>query len=228
MSKIKCSVRYHKTKNGTLSSFGVGVRDGIFNNPGLFPAPTITIAIFQVLIDNYVNAWSAYEHGGPAQKGAYDAATDALMAALDTLALYVDSVANGFGPTIATAGYTPTKGTSNVSPEPTQLENIKMIRIASGELQCESEKQDFAICYIGILTADAPLPAVFVLSDSGQLTINGSDPGPGPSTGIIDFSKGRRKKFINLTPGTTYFFTQFVINARGVGSMSDPKSIVCY
>jgi len=46
--------------------------------------------------------------------------------------------------------------------------------------------------------------------------------------GIIDFSKGRRKKFINLRPGTTYFFTQFVINARGVGSMSDPVSIVCY
>lgn len=227
MAKIKCLRTYRRPRIGTLGTFAQNVADGIFNNPLLFAVPPMTLPIFQAIINNYLTTWAAYSVGGIAQQGAYRTAQTALITALDTLALFVDETADGLESTITTSGFLPTKGTPSIGPEPTQLQDIVLTRGVTRTIIAECENQDAAAVYICILTEGAPLPPNFTLNDAGQMTINGGSSSPSPSSGIIDFSKGRRKTFINLTVGVNYYFVFFVINARGVGPMSLPVSILC-
>jgi hypothetical protein len=228
MKKIRCSLAYHRSKRDFLTVFATGVRDGIFNNIAIFPLPPLMLTAFQLLIDDYVNKLSAYENGGSAQKGAYLAALEALMNALDSLSAYVNTVADGDANIITTAGFVPTKGTSSTAPAPAQLLNINLNRGATGELMAECEKQNYVDAYICIMTKDNTLPTDIIISAAGQMSIGPSTIPGGPSAGTIDFTKTRRKKFIGLTPGSRYYFVFFGINASGVGTLSDPVSIVCF
>jgi hypothetical protein len=170
------------------------------------------------------------------KKGPYLAAKKDLMNALDQTADYVDDIALGDANIITLAGYAPTKGTSSSAPDPSQLTTVKLSRGVSGTLVSECENQTVIDDYICIMTTGEPLPKDVIISSAGQLMIS---PTEKPSTEnaplvadtpvtTLDFTKGRKKKFISLTPGTTYYFYFFGINAAGVGPLSTAVSIVCW
>jgi len=244
MGHIRVSLSFHRTKVDEIDTFAIGVRDGIYNNAAVFTTPPIVLVDFQTAIDTYINTRGAYKNGGTAQKGPFEAAKTAIMDVLDETAEYVDEVANGDPNIIYLSGFKPTKGTASAVPEPTQFQDIKLSRGATGELIAECENQKYVDTYICIMSIGEPIPDDIGIDAAGQLFLGSNDaPIPTPPEGeegaepapletpqgaIVDFNKPRRKKFIGLTPGVTYYFSFFGINASGVGPLSVAKSIVCW
>ncbi len=233
MSKIRCRVTsFHNVRIGQLSPLAVAVKNGVYTHATLFPLPPITAIVFQGFIDSYVTTYGIYEDGGSAQQGAYRTAETNLTNAMDTMAIYVDSVANGDANIITTAGFVPTKGTASPVPAPVILENIELTRGNTGQLLAESEKQEGVDVYICLLTPNEPPPANMKIV-GGQLVLENDNGTTTPLTtavpaAVLDFNKSRKKKFIGLTPGTMYYFTFFGINAQGVGDFSVPVGILCW
>jgi len=229
---------YHSIRVNDFPVFAGGVRDGIYGNPVPFATPPITDIAFQALLDDYNNKRYAYEKGGSAQKGPYLDAKENLMEALDTTAEYVDEVADGEVNVILLSGFVPTKGNRSDAPAPDQPTDVKVKRgKASGILLVECAAQSNAVSYGCIMTANEPLPPNVVMNEGGQMVFADEDApengGGEPITntslvqGVIDFNPGRRKKFQNLTPGTTYYFTFYAANATGVSPFSTPVSLMC-
>lgn len=237
MSNVRCLLSYHKSKVNALPIFAVGVRDGVYQNPNPFATVPILEAEFQGLITEYNNKRGAYEQGGLAQKGPYLNARESLLAALDQLAAYVDSVAQGNEAVILLAGFVPSKGNRSGAPAPVQPTGVLVKRgEASGVLLAECANQDAAINYGCIVTKNEPLPDTVVLNDNGQLVVNataqlpaggGTATGMGSAIGIFDLNPSRKKRFANLTPGAMYYFVFFAANATGVSDLSDPVGIMC-
>ena len=92
----------------------------------------------------------------------------------------------------------------------------------------ECDALTMADTFVAILAAGFPLPPGTMINGSGQLVIGeGPSPGPQPISVIFDFNKSRKKKFMGLTPGTTYYIYFFAINASGVSPLSDVRSLMC-
>ena len=119
---------------------------------------------------------------------------------------------------------------------PPQLVDIELTRGSTGEIFAQSEALQVGDTYLCIMTAGGPIPSDITISASGQLTLGDTQQqlaGASASVqqvsmAIIDFTRNRKKKFMGLTPGVTYWFSFFAINATGVGPLSEPKSIVCW
>lgn len=233
MSKIKCSLSYHTISIDLLDVFAVGVRDGVLGNVILFPMPPVGQPTFQILIDDYINTRGAYKQGGLAQKGNFMTAKDALIAALDQTAEYVDSIASGNENIITEGGFVPTKAVSSDKPVPAQPVNVEMERGATGQLLCECPKVEFAEYYGAVLMAGEPLTPDILIS-GGQIVVQDGLTPSGPAaaalTGlkaIIDMNKSRKKKFTGLQAGTIYYVYFYAANASGVSAFSDMRSLMC-
>jgi hypothetical protein len=216
----------------------------LYPNATTFTSPPMTEPLFSALISTYVSRYSAYVDGGATAKAEFLQTEEELLNAMNSTALYVDSVAQGDRNIIILSGFVPTKETNTPKQKPTELENVEVTRGASGELLVSSDLQEGVDTYFCLLTANTPPPAWFNANEAGQVVFDdggntptpppGTDPQPTPMTsdktlgGIFDFTKGRKKKFMNLTPGTTYWVVMFGINTAGVGPVSQPISIVCY
>lgn len=237
MKKIRCNLAYHKMKVNDFPIFATGVRDGLYSNPTQFATPPMTQADLQAVIDTYNNTRAAYENGGSAQKGPYQAAKAALTDTLDVLAEYVDSVADGNENIILLSGFKPTKSSPSEIPAPTQLTMVTLTRGASGELFAECETQSGAVWYGAILTSGEPIPVNVQIDGSGQLVLVGDEPATAsatvasatanPTNVVFDFNTSRKKRFKGLLPGATYYLTMFASNASGVGSLSFSVSAMC-
>lgn len=252
---INCSrSAYTRSKAGKLYIPAQAVVDGLSLHATLFPSPPVPIAAFTGLIATYGNTYSSYKSGGMAQKPAYQQAMAALITALDATATYVDGIANGDPNIIMFAGFSPTKGSSSNTPLPTPATGLLAWRGATGELYFECDKQNFADAYGAILSEGAPLPPEITITASGQLMINESQPTPPmppppPGSdmpqpmqqssyaaiarspirmGGFDLNKARRKRFLALRPGSTYFCTFYIVNASGVSQLCPPVSIQCW
>lgn len=236
MAKSRSSFAYHRLKLDLIDVFAIGVRDGIFNNPVTFSAPPVNQTAFQALIDAYVNTRGAYKMGGKAQKPAFEQAKINLMKALDSTADYVTGVANGNELLIILAGFTPTKSNQSTVPPPVQPTGVRLTRSNTGELLSECDNQPVVDTYLAFLTPNAPIPLNISISGTGQLVVTSGMQGPQGAQGsntpaqvefIIDLNKNRKKKFMGLTPGTTYFITYVAINAQGVSPFSASASCMC-
>lgn len=236
MSKQHCSLSYHKAHLDELDVFAVGVRDGIFNNAGTFATPPFTQVAFQPLIDNYINTRGAYVQGGLAQKGPFQAAKTALVTGLDTMADYVDEIANGNENIILLAGFVPTKPGSTEHNAPAQTEPAKITRGATGELFAEVPNVPGAEYYGCIVFAGMPMPPQLSLNAVGQLVvINNENPGPEPeprpASGAIvaafDLTKSRKKKFTGLQTHMVYYFYFYAANSTGLSPLSVVSSLEC-
>jgi len=252
MNKIRVSLSFHKVRPNDLDTYAEGRRDNIFGNPGLFPAPPIAESDLTALIADFFAKRAAYKHGGSSQKGPYQAAMKALMDALDLLAAYVTEVAQGDEIIITISGFTPTKGSKSKAPKPLAPDGLKAWRGNTGELNFECGNQDVADYYGACLTEGAPLPPEVVISVGGQVTLVDNRPMPptpvldedgnpvpvpamfrelrekGITRLVIDLNKGRRKTFVNLQPGRTYWCVFFAGNAKGASFISQPISIQCW
>jgi hypothetical protein len=231
MRKIRCRLSFHFYKNENLEVFAIAVRDGIYGNVAVFMTPPLTVVQLQVLIDNFMNAYGAYKVGGIAQKGPYQIAKEALMDALDTLAAYVDGIADGDENTILLAGFVPTKGNISQANPPTQPQLVTITRAVPGTFVTECAVVEGADSYGGLLTAEL-LPPGTGINANGQIVSNDNGVAgpaapattPGTVRFIADFNKGRKKIFSGLQIGSTYYMYYWAVNAAGVSILSEPVS----
>ncbi len=228
MATIRCSKGYKRLKNDELDVFAAGIRNGIFGH-AIFMTPPILQVAFQLLIDTYFDTRAVYDQGGLGQKGAFNAAKKALLAGLDTMGAYVDTIAQGDANIITDAGFVPTKGTPTKKAAPTQILGVKATSPSAGLINTNCAPQLGVSIYVCIVTAE-PLPAGIHISLKGQLRLD-SDTStplvPQPEGAIMDFNAKRKKSFAGLTSGTRYYFTYFGINSRGVGVLSISFSMIC-
>lgn len=231
--KIRCKLTYHQMKIALFQLFIAAVRNGIYNNVIVFAAPPIMQAAFDALILDFNTKYDNYKNR-IGSKGDYLTAKSALMAALDTLADYVNGVALGNPDIIILAGYIPTKGSSNNVPAPLQAQNVTITRGAPGTLITDCDPVANAESYGVILIAGDPLPPNVTMNGLGQLQmLDDNMPGTGgtatPAAGLlikvlIDLNKNRKKTFINLEIGTTYYVYYWSMNAGGVSPLSEVVS----
>lgn len=232
-STVHCSRSYHKTPVDELDAFAEGVRQGIFENPTLFPTPPVPEPAMVVLISTYVTNRAAYKQGGSAQKGPFLASKTALIDALDLTATYVDDVADGDANVITEAGFVPTKAGASEGHTPAQPGIPEITRGAAGELMAECPKVDGAL-YYGCIAVPKPLPPDVGITGLGQIVMRDQEPESGGATEptgeisfIHDLNKTRKKKFLGLTSGVTYHFYFYAGNATGVSQLSDGRSLLC-
>lgn len=247
MSNSKCLMTFKKLKIDEKDTFAVGVRDGIFNNPTIFNSPPLTLPLFDGLITMFINKRGAYKAGGNLQRGDYEMANMALIDGLVSMARYVDTVAMGNAAIIWTSGFRPSKGSSSQQPAPGQMIGVTVKRGSTGVLMGECANDSVVDFYGCIITEGAPLPEGFKIDAAGQIWLRPNDSaGINPETGeaitvrglfasqaqvkgaAFSLTKGRKKKFIGLTAGMTYYFYFYGVNAQGVGALSEPKSIICW
>jgi len=230
MYKIRCSFNYHRIKRSSVESFSVAVRDGVFNNTTVFPAPPITQSAFQTLLDEFINKYGAFQFGGRANKGPYQAAYTALMVGMDSLAGYVNTVAAGDANIILMSGFIPTKGSASAVNPPAVPGTPVVKRGNPGSLTAEVEVVSGAEFYGCIVLVNRAKPENFDINGVGQLLINdGGSPSPVPGDNVLifDFNKSRKKTFLNLQVGATYYFYFFAVNANGVSQFSNGASLMC-
>ncbi len=155
------------------------------------------------------------------------------MNGLDSIADYINDLSGLTPEIIEMGGYTPTKTTGSAVNAPATPPGAILSRGVSGQLFAEVSKVAEAENYGCILFAQEPLDTESVTFDKGQFIINsGADPAamaaaPRNIVAIIDVTKGRKKQFINLQPGTEYFFYFYATNSGGASQLSEVRSIIC-
>ena len=235
-SKIICRLNFHYFSVALFKLFFEAVKNGIYNNPSTFMAPTVTQIALEALIEDYNTKYTKFKNR-TGTKADFLLAKTALMNALDTLAVYVNGVAENNPEIIMLAGYTPTKGVnSNVTP-PVQPVGVVITRGIPGVLETDCTPVATVESYGAILVANNPLPENIRMNGLGQLEIIDDDinaamaitgttaePGVPVIKGLIDMNKSRKKKFINLEIGTTYYVYYWAMNAGGVSPLSEVVS----
>lgn len=233
MAQIRARVNYRHINLEMLEAFALLVLAGIYNNVAIFMGPPLTQPVFTALVNDYVTKLAKFK-AHALSKAEFDLSKEALITALDTLRVYVDSVALGDATIISLAGYEPTKGSASSTTPPVQPTGITFAKGITGEFITECEIIQGAVSYNAALVANNPIPANVVMNGLGQLVVTDANSGPatpgmsGTSLSgidyIIDFNKSRTKKFGNLQMGTTYYLYYWAMNAAGVSPMSDVVS----
>jgi len=234
-SKAKCSRSYHQLAADKLDLFAEEIRQGMATNPTVFLTPPFTDAEYEAFIENYTTARATYKTGGSAQKPAFTAAKTALMGGMDTTADYVDELADGDVEIIQKSRFKPTKTSGSNKPAPVKPGGVKLERGETGELYAECAKVEGAESYGCILIANNPLPYNAGFNAVGQFVVQGDStpvppvpPSPvNPISVIFDMNKSRKKKFMGLAKGTTYYCYFYAVNATGVSPLSDGISLMC-
>ena len=234
MTKIRCRVNYHSLFGEKLTTFAVGVDNGIYEHNPPFDTPPMTRPDFQLLISAFVTENAAYE-GHTATRAEMEEKRTDLMQGLDIQSTYVDTVADGDKEIIELAGFIATKGNNSQKPKPGQPVGVVLNRGISRELVSDCPVVENADSYGALLVAGNPLPENIVISDGGQIIYEGDmGPEPIPTAGagaitfILDLTKGRKKTFSNLQVGTTYYVYYWCMNSAGVSVLSDgvSKSVI--
>lgn len=235
-SKIICRLNFHYLSVALFKLFFAAVKNGIYNNPATFMAPTISVATLEAHIENYNTTYTKFKNR-TGTKADFLLAKTALMNALDTLAVYVNGVAENNPEIIMLAGYTPTKGVNSNVTTPVQPVGVVITRGIPGELETDCTPVATVESYGAIMVADNPLPANIRMNGLGQLEVidddinpalaitgTSAEPGVPVIKALMDLNKSRKKKFINLAIGTTYYVYYWAINAGGVSPLSEVVS----
>jgi hypothetical protein len=225
--KIRCKKSYRYINVEGFETFAVGVANGVYGNPGTFTAPTIPEPLFRATISDYGTKYGSYKSGN-VPRSVFLTAKDNLMAGLDTLADYVDSVAQGNTNTVTLGGYEATKGNSSKVNPPVQPTGIVIKRGINGVLLAECAKMNSVSFYGAILIADEPLPEDFIINAAGQLVVIRTGAGAATPNNIyvvFDYNKARKKKFTDLTKGRLYYIYFYAANAGGVSPLSEAASL---
>ena len=221
MTAQHCSVAYHKTPNSKLAVFATGVNTGQFNNQKRFPNPPVAQPDFEQHITNYETSYKAYKKGGSSQKGQFLIDKGVLMGDLDKFAVNTDTNSGGDPDLIVLGGFVPTDGTSSKSVIPETPETSLSRGTATGVLLAESKVVPGAANY-GCILSLKPFSTATLIDLTGQLTL-----GPNDFFIKLDLKKGRKKKFVGLTAGTTYYVYFYASNTAGVSQLSKVESIMC-
>ena len=228
--KSQCKRDYRRDGNLSLEDTAEGVKTGIYTNATTFAAPPITQIVFAANILNYANTRKAHEQGGTAQQPAFTAARKVLIGNIDSIATYVDGVANGDPQIVKLAGFLATYDQTSIAAKvtnatPTTPQNVTFKRVEnnSGQMVAECETYPTICNYITLLVENNSLPAGVTVDDAGNITL--------PKGLTIDVSINinaqRKKLFKGLTTGSTYYVYYVVVNSKGASGISAGKSMLC-
>ena len=224
---------YHYLRLDTIDVFATEVRDGIYNNALTFPSPPISISSYQTLIDTYLNTRAAYQLGGRGNKGPFQAAKTALMAGMDELSAYVNTIAQGDENIILISGFLPTKSNTTPANPPAVPGAPKVTRGGSGVLLAEVEPVPGAEFYGYVVTVNTPKPEDININAAGQIVGEEEEEGAPAATAtrasiymIMDFNKSRKKTFSGLPLRTNFYFYFYCGNVRGVSQFSTGTMMV--
>jgi hypothetical protein len=222
MAKNKCLRKYYtRATEDELDSIAAAVKEGLDKHASIFPAPAVSVAAMEIIINNYTITLNAYRRGGLDQKPAFASAKTALLDALESNATYVDSIANGNEDLIVKGGYISTRLTKTRLAAPAKPTGVKATRSeASGSITLQCTAQQAADVYGAIIAEGAPLThAVF---SNGRVTV----PANTAHQIVVDTNRQRKKEFTGLKPGITYHCYMFCSNRNGCSALSDGISIM--
>ena len=218
---------YHKFEV-KLPAFAIKTKQGMKNNPLKFLPAAIPVgdAALAILIKNDQEAYANWKSGGHPEELLFIADRDLLLAALDDNADYVDEKAGGDAAIIKLSGYSASSIKDTKAILPAQPQTITISTggtMLTGRMDAECEIIAGAIAYGCIVSVGGPLPADFLLNLQGQL----NEPIGSLHPIIHDVTLQRKKSFWNFIKGTDYYFYYYVINATGVGTLSNFKMRMC-
>ena len=215
---------FHDYGNPVLDTFSHEILNGIFKNELIFISPPLTSAELTHIIADYNVALSVYKANGKNYKTAFLQARKKLIDALNTLAIYVNGIADGDPSIITLAGYIPTAGESHIAP---QLEKILTITTkvtnVSGQVIIETPAivGKGVTGYTLILVSGEPLNVENFANDA--LVITASE---GQQI-IISLTKSKKKVVNGLDSNLIYYAYMYAINATGVSPLSDGVRVKC-
>ena len=232
MRDLRCKLDYHYLSILNVPVFAGGVRTGVYTNTTEFSAPPITEAQLNTLINNYNTAYEEYKNGGKLKKPFFTEAKKALMSGLDSIANYINGLSGLTPEIIEMGGYTPTKTIDSVVNPPAIPQGAILSRGAIGQLFAEVPKVTGAETYGCIVFAGQPIMDSLTFANGQFIASQDKDPAAMAGKGsnvivVIDVNKGRKKQFVNLQPGTEYFFYFYATNTGGASQLSEGRSIIC-
>jgi hypothetical protein len=217
-----CKLEFRHYANSKLDTFSGEVKNGIYTNLAVFVTPIVSEAEFTQTLTEYSTAAAEYSLWGITKRTVFENQRQKLIGCLDTLAKYVDTVAQGDVSVIALSGFLPSSSTAMQAPVLDKLQYFLLKRTeVAGEIIVDilPVPNKGAVSYGCFCVEGAPLNhSVFV---NGQLKWTTE----GPAI-LQDVNKSRRKVFTGLTPGVVYYFYVYATNPTSVSPLSDPKSIL--
>jgi hypothetical protein len=217
-----CTLEFHQFGISDLDTQASQVFNGIYTNPGTFPAPPVTEVNFTANKSAFSTAAADYTTYGLTKKATFIAARKVLINDMDGLADYVDSVALGNESIIVLSGFNPSTAAAQKN---LPVEKIPFFTAKHADIVGEITIEIPAILnrgyvnYSCICCEGAPLTNPVL--QNGQIKIAATD-----GTVRNDVSKSRKKTFTGLTPGTVYYFYVYASNSVSVSPLSDAKSIM--
>ena len=222
MTYAECSFNFHRMKINELKMFATGVVNTYYKNTTVFTSPPMTKAQFKALLTIYMNTLVAYDRGGKDQKPAFDTAKINLIDALDKIALNVNQVAVGSAEIVVKGGFKPRNTNRSARHEP-KLPVIELLeRGEIGELIVACQPMGRDVSFGCVLVEGMPLPDE-VKMKNGVLVFPKGMIAPVQ----IHESQARKKRFLALKPGVTYYLYFFARNTAGVTALSVGRSIMC-
>lgn len=224
MKKQICRLSFHDYGNAVLDTFSNEILNGIFKNESIFITPPLTKVELLHIIADYNAALSVYKANGKNYKTAFLDARKKLIDTLDTLATYVNGIANGDPSIISLGGYIPTAGESHYAP---QLEKIETVTVkvtnVSGQVIIETPAivGKGVTGYTLIMVSGEPLNVENFADDKLDFTAS-----EGQKI-IISLTKGRKKIVNGLDSNLTYYGYMYAVNATGVSPLSNGVRVKC-
>ena len=224
MKKQVCKLSFRKFLKGILSNFANGVSQGIYTNASIFVAPPLVWAVLKQKITAYTTALADFNALGKIKKTAYLVAREELIAVLNQLASYVNSVADGDASIILTAGFEPTAASNQKPPLLDKIGSVVAVpsKVAGRVTIVIPSLLDKGVSFYGLILVSGPAltPSNF---KNGFFNITASE---GQKI-IMDFNRKRIKVIDGLDSSIEYTGYVFAINSVGASPLSDAVRVKC-
>ena len=217
-----CKLNFRQSTYSGLDTFAEIILGGLYQNPTIFVTPPYTEAQFVTIKNNFVAAYVEYDKLGPSKKTEFDLAFNEMMAMLNALAAYVNSVALGDASKIVLSGFEPTKEVNQPAQPLVKPVNYQLKRSENaGEIIVNiASLGNFGVVNYGCLCSEG--------KDLGEITIaNGQLILPENATVLrYDVNKSKLKVFNNLKVGVMYYFYVYAVNSVSVSPLSSVQKIM--
>lgn len=217
-----CKLDFRQFSFSGLDTFAELILGGLYQNAAIFVTPPYTEEEFVIVKTKFIDAYVQYDKFGLSKKTEFDIAFNNMMAMLNALAAYVNSVALGDASKIVLSGFEPTKEVNQpAQPLLNQVSYSLKRSENSGEIIVNiASLRNFGVVNYGCLCIEGnELENVSIVN--GQLMLP-----EGTSTVRYDLNKSKRKMFSNLKVGVVYFFYVYAVNSVSVSPLSSAQKLM--
>jgi hypothetical protein len=213
-TKIITAVMHCKQKeHSKIIERGIKVRDGLYANIILYPAPPTDAVHFTMLLDAAITAQGDAKGGGKPATTARNTATDALFATLENLVLYVNGLFKGDKDKLSKSGF----DTSN-DPAPNGIPAAPVIkRIENGDTP-HSAKIFLAKTTSSLNTLKESVTYILQMAEDASKEENFRT--------VLQIKNQHKLVVVNLTRGREEFFRIAESNSTGQSDWSETASFI--